>query len=60
MAAPTWLALSNVRAYALRLSGVVSPLAMGVVFVLTYTLTQTTVLAATSEDTRAGRSPSTS
>ncbi|CAM5495011.1 ABC transporter permease OS=Streptomyces tendae OX=1932 GN=GUR47_20390 PE=4 SV=1 [Streptomyces tendae] len=54
VAAPTWLALSNVRAYALRLSGVVSPLAMGVVFVLTYTLTQTTVLAATSEDTRAG------
>ncbi|MFE1584295.1 FtsX-like permease family protein [Streptomyces sp. NPDC058737] len=53
-AAPTWLALSNVRAYALRLSGVVSPLAMGVVFVLTYTLTQTTVLAATSEDTRTG------
>ncbi|CAL9510984.1 ABC transporter permease [Streptomyces sp. enrichment culture] len=54
VAAPTWLALSNVRAYALRLSGVVSPLAMGVVFVLTYTLTQTTVLAATSEDTRTG------
>ncbi|MFJ6075604.1 FtsX-like permease family protein [Streptomyces sp. NPDC093065] len=54
VAAPTWLALSNVRAYALRLSGVVSPLAMGVVFVLTYTLTQTTVLAATAEDTRTG------
>ncbi|WP_333752303.1 FtsX-like permease family protein [Streptomyces sp. IBSBF 2394] len=54
VAAPTWLALSNVRAYALRLSGVVSPLAMGVVFVLTYTLTQTTVLAATSDDTRTG------
>ncbi|MFJ7237876.1 FtsX-like permease family protein [Streptomyces olivaceus] len=53
-AAPTWLALANVRAYALRLSGVVSPLAMGVVFVLTYTLTQTTVLAATSDDTRTG------
>ncbi|WP_446048134.1 FtsX-like permease family protein, partial [Streptomyces olivaceus] len=54
VAAPTWLALANVRAYALRLSGVVSPLAMGVVFVLTYTLTQTTVLAATSDDTRTG------
>ncbi|MFI1423165.1 FtsX-like permease family protein [Streptomyces sp. NPDC020731] len=52
--APTWLALSNVRAYALRLSGVVTPLAMGIVFVLTYTLTQTTVLTATSDDTRAG------
>ncbi|MEU0471075.1 FtsX-like permease family protein [Streptomyces olivaceus] len=54
VAAPTWLALANVRAYALRLSGVVSPLAMGVVFVLTYTLTQTTVLAAASDDTRTG------
>ncbi|MFH8975060.1 FtsX-like permease family protein [Streptomyces sp. NPDC017890] len=54
VAAPTWLALSNVRAYALRLSGVVSPLAMAVVFVLTYTFAQTTVLAATSEDTRTG------
>ncbi|MBZ6205204.1 FtsX-like permease family protein [Streptomyces olivaceus] len=54
VAAPTWLALANVRAYALRLSGVVGPLAMGVVFVLTYTLTQTTVLAATSDDTRTG------
>ncbi|MET9820082.1 FtsX-like permease family protein [Streptomyces sp. NPDC006349] len=53
-AAPTWLALANVRAYALRLAGVVSPLAMAVVFVLTYVFTQTTVLAATSGDTRAG------
>jgi putative ABC transport system permease protein len=52
--APTWLALSNVRAYAQRLSGVVSPLAMAVVFVLTYTFAQTTVLAAASADTRAG------
>ncbi|MGW2295343.1 FtsX-like permease family protein [Streptomyces violaceorubidus] len=53
-AAPTWLALSNVRAYALRLSGVVGPLAMGVVFVLTYVLAQSTVQAATAEDTRTG------
>ncbi|MEU4660036.1 FtsX-like permease family protein, partial [Streptomyces sp. NPDC023723] len=53
-AAPTWLALSHVRAHALRLSGVISPLAMGVVFVLTYALAQTTVLAATAADTRAG------
>ncbi|MGC9497691.1 FtsX-like permease family protein [Streptomyces sp. WG7] len=52
--APTWLALANVRAYAQRLSGVVSPLAMAVVFVLTYTFAQTTVLAATSDDTRTG------
>ncbi|MEU1301032.1 FtsX-like permease family protein [Streptomyces shenzhenensis] len=53
-AAPTWLALANIRAYALRIAGVVSPLAMAVVFVLTYTLTQTTVLAATDADTRDG------
>ncbi|MFI5677283.1 FtsX-like permease family protein [Streptomyces cellulosae] len=52
--APTWLAMSNVRAYALRNAGIVSTLAMAVVFVLTYTLTQTTVLAATSQDTRTG------
>ncbi|MEW2303055.1 ABC transporter permease [Streptomyces sp. NPDC006655] len=52
--APTWLALANVRAYALRVAAVVSPLAMAVVFVLTYTLTQTTVLAATAQDTRTG------
>ncbi|MCG7208185.1 FtsX-like permease family protein [Streptomyces arenae] len=54
VSAPTWLALSNVRAYAQRVTGVVSPLAMAVVFVLTYTLAQTTVLAATADDTRTG------
>lgn len=54
VAAPTWLATANVRAYASRFSGVISPLAMGVVFVLTYLLTQTTVLAATQQDTRTG------
>ncbi|MHB9863763.1 ABC transporter permease [Streptomyces sp. YIM S03343] len=52
--APTWLAVANVRAYALRFAGVVSPLAMAVVFVLTYTLAQTTVLAATGQDNRDG------
>ncbi|MEU9452692.1 ABC transporter permease [Streptomyces sp. NPDC048277] len=54
VSAPTWLALSNVRAYAQRVTGVISPLAMAVVFVLTYTLAQTTVLAATADDTRTG------
>ncbi|MFJ7078801.1 FtsX-like permease family protein [Streptomyces sp. NPDC098781] len=52
--APTWLAMANIRAYALHNAGIVSTLAMAVVFVLTYTLTQTTVLAATADDTRAG------
>ncbi|WP_232838499.1 ABC transporter permease [Streptomyces geranii] len=52
--APTWLAMANLRAYALRNAGIVSTLAMAVVFVLTYTLTQTTVLAATADDTRTG------
>ncbi|WP_335984055.1 FtsX-like permease family protein [Streptomyces sp. CA2R106] len=52
--APAWLAMSNVRAYALRNAGIVSSLAMAVVFVLTYTFTQTTVLAATAQDTRTG------
>ncbi|MGY1499567.1 FtsX-like permease family protein [Streptomyces sp. QTS52] len=54
VSAPTWLAMANVRAYALRNAGIVSTLAMAVVFVLTYTLTQTTVLAATADDTRIG------
>jgi putative ABC transport system permease protein len=54
VSAPTWLAMANVRAYALRNAGIVSSLAMAVVFVLTYTLTQTTVLAATADETRAG------
>ncbi|WP_030383391.1 MULTISPECIES: ABC transporter permease [unclassified Streptomyces] len=53
-AAPTWLAVANVRGYALRVAGVVSTLAMAVAFVLTYTLTLTTVAEATAQDTRTG------
>lgn len=52
--APTWLAMANLRAYALRNAGIVSTLAMAVVFVLTYIFTQTTVLAATAQDTSTG------
>ncbi|MFF1278515.1 FtsX-like permease family protein [Streptomyces marokkonensis] len=52
--APSWLAVAGMRAYALRFAGVISPPAMGVVFVLTYTFTQTTVLAATQQDIRVG------
>ncbi|MGI5196369.1 ABC transporter permease [Streptomyces sp. CA-288835] len=52
--APTWLAVANVRGYALRIAGIVSTLAMAVVFVLTYTLAQTTVMTATSDDVRTG------
>jgi putative ABC transport system permease protein len=52
--APTWLAMANLRAYALRNAGIVSPLAMAVVFVLTYTFAQTTVLAATSHEADTG------
>ncbi|MET4924954.1 FtsX-like permease family protein [Streptomyces sp. PSRA5] len=50
----TWLAMSNVRGYAIRIAGVVSTLAMAVVFTLTYTFAQTTVLTATTNDVRAG------
>ncbi|XVQ09782.1 FtsX-like permease family protein [Spirillospora sp. CA-255316] len=53
-AAPTWLAVANSRGYALRVAGAVTTLAMTVVFTLTYAFTQTTVLAATDEDVRAG------
>lgn len=52
--APTWLAMSNIRGYALRLAGIVSTLAMAVVFVLTYAFTQTTLLSATAQETRDG------
>ena len=54
LSAPTWLAVANIRGYALRLSGIVSTLAMAVVFVLTYTLAQTTLTTATSEESRTG------
>ncbi|WP_329032805.1 ABC transporter permease [Streptomyces sp. NBC_01725] len=50
----TWLAMSNVRGYAIRIAGVVSTLAMAVVFTLTYILAQTTVLTATTDDVGAG------
>ncbi|QHY95163.1 FtsX-like permease family protein [Streptomyces sp. S4.7] len=50
----TWLAMSNVRGYAIRIAGVVSTLAMAVVLTLTYTLAQTTVLTATTDDVGAG------
>ncbi|MFE6482586.1 FtsX-like permease family protein [Streptomyces sp. NPDC057757] len=52
--APTWLAVSNSHGYALRTAGAVSTLAMAVVFTLTYTLTQTTVIAATHKDVHDG------
>ncbi|KQW03459.1 ABC transporter permease [Streptomyces sp. Root369] len=54
VSAPTWLAMANLRAYAQRNAGIVSPLAMAVVFVLTYTFAQTTVMAATSHDADTG------
>ncbi|MFF3291284.1 FtsX-like permease family protein [Streptomyces sp. NPDC003023] len=54
VSAATWLAVSNVRGYALRLAGIVSALAMMVAFLLTYTLAQTTLQAATSQDVRTG------
>ncbi|MEU1806988.1 ABC transporter permease [Streptomyces sp. NPDC019937] len=50
--APTWLAVANSHGYALRSAAAISTLAMAVVFTLTYTLTQTTVRAATSGDLR--------
>ncbi|AQU69037.1 ABC transporter permease [Streptomyces niveus] len=50
----TWLAMSNVRGYAIRIAGVVSTLTMAVVFTLTYTLAQTTVLTATTDDVGTG------
>ncbi|WP_016906736.1 FtsX-like permease family protein [Streptomyces xiaopingdaonensis] len=50
--ASTWLAVANSHGYAQRAAGAASTLAMAVVFTLTYTLTQTTVVAATSGEVR--------
>ncbi|MBC6456651.1 FtsX-like permease family protein [Actinomadura sp. HBU206391] len=52
--APTWLAVANSHGYAMRVAGAITTLAMAVVFTLTYALTQTTVLKATSDDVSAG------
>jgi putative ABC transport system permease protein len=52
--APTWLAVADVRGRPLRLAGVVTALAMAVVFTLTYVLSLTTVTAAASDEARAG------
>lgn len=54
ISAPSWLAVSNVNGYATRFAGAVTNLAMAVVFILTYTLSQTTVLTASSDDVTAG------
>jgi putative ABC transport system permease protein len=51
--APTWLAVANSHGYAQRVAGAVTTLAMAVVFTITYTLTQTTVMAATADEVRA-------
>jgi putative ABC transport system permease protein len=50
VSAPTWLAVANSHGYAQRVAGAVTTLAMAVVFTLTYTLTQTTMMTATSDD----------
>ncbi|MGW1680602.1 FtsX-like permease family protein [Saccharopolyspora sp. NPDC002376] len=52
VAAPTWLAVANGRDYALRMAAAITTLSMAVVFTITYTFTQTTVLAATASDVR--------
>lgn len=52
--ATTWLAMSNSHGYSLRVAGAVSTLAMAVLFTLTYTLTQTTVMSASDRDVDAG------
>lgn len=52
--APTWLAVSNSHAYALRFAAALTTLAMAVVFVLTYVLPQTTLTAATRHESSSG------
>ncbi|CRK56615.1 integral membrane [Alloactinosynnema sp. L-07] len=52
-AVSTWLAASNLRGHAQRFAGVMTALAMAVAFAITWGLSQTTVLSATSADARA-------
>ncbi|WP_027946868.1 ABC transporter permease [Amycolatopsis taiwanensis] len=54
VSAPTWLAVANGRGYALRMAAAITTLAMTVVFTLTYTFTQTTMLAATASEVQDG------
>lgn len=51
--APTWLAVANMHGYSMRVAGAVTTLAMAVVFTLTYALTQTTLMTASSRDVQA-------
>ncbi|CAM3573196.1 FtsX-like permease family protein [Kibdelosporangium persicum] len=53
VSAPTWLAVANTNGYAMRVAGAVTTLAMAVVFTLTYTLTQTTLITAIDRDVEA-------
>ncbi|HEV7961280.1 MAG TPA: FtsX-like permease family protein [Actinoplanes sp.] len=52
--AATWLAVANSHGYALRIAGAMTTLAMAVLFTLTYTLTQTTLMTAISDEVHAG------
>lgn len=54
LSAPSWLAVANLRGYTLRVAGVVASLVMVVVFALTYTLSSTTLLSASSREVAAG------
>lgn len=52
--APTWLALHSVLGQPTRMAAMISAPAMALLFVLTYALTQTTVMAATARDVTEG------
>ncbi|MCO5988123.1 FtsX-like permease family protein [Actinoallomurus spadix] len=49
----TWLAVGNGHGYALRVGGAVTALGMAVAFTLSYALTQTTLMTATTHQARA-------
>ncbi|WP_369136950.1 FtsX-like permease family protein [Modestobacter versicolor] len=54
LSAPSWLAVANLRGYTTRVAGVVSSLAMVVVFALTYVLSTTTLISAGARDLQTG------
>jgi putative ABC transport system permease protein len=52
--APTWLAVANMRVFATRFAGVITASAMLIIFSLTYALSQTTLLQATTDSAHDG------
>ena len=52
VSAPTWLAVTNLRVFTTRFAGIITASAMLMIFTLTYAISQTTLLRASSDTVR--------